>query len=66
MRQGQIGSWEGNWIALNFAHDVSLPGAASGPLPFLMYPEAEVAGMYLDPLDPERFTYEMTARELTA
>ena len=33
-----------NWIAFNDAHDVVLPGSKGKPLPFLMYPQAEVAG----------------------
>lgn len=61
-----FGSWEMNWIAYNFAHDVGLPGARSRPLGFLMYPQAETAGGRLDSLDPGTFQYEITARELTA
>lgn len=34
------------------------------PLPFLMYPQAEVGGTRLDSLDPARFKYTITAREL--
>jgi transglutaminase-like putative cysteine protease len=63
-RETLFGSWEGNWIAYNDAHDVSLPGAKGKPLPFLMYPQAEVGGTPLDSLDPERFKYTITAREL--
>ena len=33
-----------NWIAYNDAHDVVLPGSKGKPLPFLMYPQAEIAG----------------------
>jgi transglutaminase-like putative cysteine protease len=58
-----FGSWEMNWIAYNFGHDVALPGAARGPIPFFMYPECETADGRLDPLDPEHFRYEITARE---
>jgi transglutaminase-like putative cysteine protease len=62
-REMLFGSWEGNWIAFNDAHDVMLPGSKGKPLPFLMYPQAEVGGARLDSLDPERFKYTITARE---
>ena len=43
-RETLFGSWEMNWIAFNDAHDVVLPGSKGKPLPFLMYPQAEVGG----------------------
>ena len=61
-----FGSWEMNWVAYNFGHDVSLPGADSGPLEFLMYPQAETARGRVDSLDPDGFRYEITAREIGA
>ena len=64
-RAALLGAWEGNWIAYNFAHDVALPGARDGVLPFLMYPEAEIGGVRLDALDPASFAYTITAREVT-
>ncbi|SFG67395.1 Transglutaminase-like enzyme, putative cysteine protease [Palleronia marisminoris] len=63
-RDALFGGWEGNWIGYNFAHDVVLPGATNGAVPFLMYPEGEVGGRRLDPLDPASFSYTITAREL--
>ncbi|HKW34131.1 MAG TPA: transglutaminase domain-containing protein [Candidatus Acidoferrum sp.] len=60
-----FGSWEMNWMAYNFAHDVSLPGAKGGPLGFLMYPQAETADGRLDSLDPDNFKYEIQAREIS-
>ncbi len=63
-RETLFGSWEGNWIAFNDAHDVTLPGSKGKPLPFLMYPQAEVGGARLDSLAPERFKYTITAREM--
>ena len=60
-----FGSWEMNWMAYNFAHDVALPGAKSGPLGFLMYPQAETQESRLDPLDPDNFKYEIEAREIS-
>ncbi len=35
-----FGSWEMNWMAYNFAHDVALPDSGRGPIGFFMYPEA--------------------------
>lgn len=63
-REALFGSWEMNWIAFNDAHDVVLPGSTGKPLPFLMYPQAEVGGARLDSLDPEKFKYTITAREV--
>ena len=63
-RETLFGWRESNWIAFNDAHDVVLPGAKGKPLPFLMYPQAEVGGLPLDSLDPDRFKYTITAREL--
>ena len=59
-----FGSWEMNWMAYNFAHDVALPGSRAAPVPFLMYPQAETDDGRLDSLDPESFKYEITAREV--
>ena len=63
-RAGLFGGWEGNWVGYNFAHDVVLPGSSNGPVPFLMYPQAEIGGRALDPLDPASFSYTITAQEL--
>jgi transglutaminase-like putative cysteine protease len=60
-----FGSWEMNWIAYNFAHDVALPGSNASPRPFLMYPEAETADGRRDSLDPDTFRYEIRSREIT-
>jgi len=59
-----FGSWEMNWMAYNFAHDVSLPGSTGAPLGFLMYPQAESNEGRLDSLDPDNFKYEITSREI--
>lgn len=66
VRDALFGAAEGNWIALGTAHDVSLPGSDNGPVPFLMYPQAEIGGERRDELDPANFTYTITARELDA
>src|SRR5882762_3334019 len=59
-----FGSWEMNWMAYNFGHDVALPGSKREPVPFLMYPQAETADGSVDSLDPDNFKYEISAREL--
>lgn len=64
-RGGLFGAWEGNWIAYNDAHDVALPGSAGPALPFLMYPQAEVAGVRLDCLDADTFAYGLDAAEIS-
>jgi len=58
-----FGSWEMNWMAFNFAHDVALPTSAGAPVGFLMYPQAETTDGRLDSLDPDSFKYEITSRE---
>jgi transglutaminase-like putative cysteine protease len=59
-----FGSWEMNWIAYNFAHDVPLPGSPGAPLAFLMYPQAETAECRIDALDPDSFKYEITSKAI--
>ena len=61
-----FGAWEGNWLAYNTAHDVTLPGAKGPKLPFLMYPQAETADGRLDPYDPDNFKYTISAKEIKA
>jgi transglutaminase-like putative cysteine protease len=61
-----FGSWEMNWMAYNFAHDVALPGSNGAPVNFFMYPQAETAEGRLDSLDPDNFKYEITSREITS
>ena len=61
-----FGSWEMNWMAYNFAHDVALPGSQGEAVPFLMYPQAETTDGRLDSLDPDNFRYEITAQETTS
>jgi transglutaminase-like putative cysteine protease len=61
-----FGSWEMNWMAYNFGHDVALPGSSGAPLNFLMYPQAESADGRLDCLDPDNFKYEIASKEITA
>lgn len=65
-RAALFGSWEGNWLAYNTAHDVSLPGSSGPKLAFLMYPQAETAAGRLDCLDPDTFKYTLRSAELAA
>jgi transglutaminase-like putative cysteine protease len=61
-----FGSWEMNWMAYNFAHDVTLPGSNGAPVGFLMYPQAETTEGRIDSLDSDNFKYEITSRETTS
>jgi transglutaminase-like putative cysteine protease len=65
-RKALFGSWETNWLAYNFAHDVNLPGAKEGDVAFLMYPQAETAAGRLDHLDPDTFRYTINAKRVSA
>jgi transglutaminase-like putative cysteine protease len=60
-----FGSWEMNWIAYNYAHDVTLPSSSRGSLPYFMYPQGETAKGRLDSLDPDNFRYSITVKEVT-
>ena len=64
-RETLFGAWEGNWIAYNDARDVMLPGSSGAALGFLMYPQAEVASVRLDCLEPDAFKYTIRSREIT-
>jgi transglutaminase-like putative cysteine protease len=59
-----FGSWEMNWIAYNYANDVTLPGSKGRPIGYFMYPQGETANGRLDSLDPDGFRYEITVREV--
>lgn len=64
-RKRLFGSWEMNWMAYNYAHDVALPGSAKQPLVYFMYPQAETAEGRVDPFDPDNFKYEITVKEVS-
>ena len=64
VNQRLFGSWEGNWLAFNVAHDIALPEAKGPKLGFFMYPSAETTSERLDSLDPDNFKYTMSAREV--
>jgi transglutaminase-like putative cysteine protease len=59
-----FGGWEGNWMAFNTAHDLSLPQSRGPRLGFLMYPVAETAAGRLDSYAPDDFKYQISAREI--
>jgi transglutaminase-like putative cysteine protease len=62
-RERLFGSWEMNWIAYNFAHDVALRGSSRKPLGYFMYPQGETSDGPLDSLDPEQFSYSIAVSE---
>ncbi|MBK6867107.1 MAG: transglutaminase domain-containing protein [Burkholderiales bacterium] len=63
---GLFGAWEGNWMAYNTAHDITLPGTQEGELGFFMYPVAENEDGRFDSYAPDAFKYQITARILAA
>jgi hypothetical protein len=63
-RKRLFGSWEMNWLAYSYAHDVQLPGSSGPKVPYFMYPNGETSEGQLDQLDPDSFKYTLTAREL--
>jgi transglutaminase-like putative cysteine protease len=65
-RRTLFGAWEMNWAAYNVAHDIVLPGAKGPTLEFLMYPQAELAGVRQDCLDPDSFAYTITSKSVSA
>jgi transglutaminase-like putative cysteine protease len=60
-----FGGWEMNWLAYNYAHDLTLPNSRGKPIGFLMYPQAETANERKDSLDPATFRYSIVSREIT-
>jgi transglutaminase-like putative cysteine protease len=65
-RRRLFGSWEMNWMAYNFAHDIALPGSSGAAVAFFMYPQAETTSGRLDCLDPDSFTYDIESREIAS
>ncbi|GAA4027631.1 transglutaminase-like domain-containing protein [Actimicrobium antarcticum] len=67
-RKRLFGSWEMNWLAFNYAHDVQLPGDVKGKIGFFMYPNATITEdgkpARVDSLDPDNFKYKITSREI--
>lgn len=56
-RRRLFGSWEMNWLAYNYAHDVQFPGSKRPKVPYFMYPNGETAKGAIDQLDPDNFKY---------
>ncbi len=63
LRERLFGSWEMNWVGYNSARDFT-PAGAPHPLDFLMYPYARTATGEPDWLDPDRFEYRISSRQL--
>jgi len=59
-----FGGWEGNWMAYNTAHDVTLPLASGPKLGFFMYPVGESEAGRFDSYAPDDFKYQITAKEI--
>lgn len=59
-----FGSWEMNWMAYNYAQDVTLPRSSGPPVHFLMYPQAQTSDGRLDSLDPTHFRYQISSQEM--
>jgi transglutaminase-like putative cysteine protease len=64
VRQGLFGGWDSNWMPYNHANDVALPGGSGRIVPFLMYPQAQVDGSWLDPLAPAVMRYSIHAQPI--
>lgn len=64
VRKALFGSWEGNWMPYNDVNDITLPGGGGRVLPFLMYPQAKVDGIWAESLEPATVRYEIHARAI--
>ena len=64
LRERLFGYWEMNWVAFNSARDFELSPPASQPLPYLMYPYAELGGERLDGRDPQDFRFSLLSVEI--
>jgi len=59
-----FGGWEGNWMAFNTAHDLTLPQSKADRLGFFMYPVAENDEGRFDSYAPDDFKYQISAKEI--
>lgn len=50
-------------MGFNNARDFMLPGKAGKPLPYLMYPYAELGDTRLDGRDPDDFKFRLSSRQ---
>ena len=62
--QALFGGWEGNWVAWNMAHDLTLPQSKGEKLGFFMYPIGENNEGRFDSYAPDDFKYQISAREI--
>jgi transglutaminase-like putative cysteine protease len=61
-----FGGWEGNWMAFNTAHDLTLPQSKGDRIGFFMYPTAENDEGRFDSYAPDDFKYQISAKEIKA
>jgi transglutaminase-like putative cysteine protease len=61
-----FGAWDGNWLAYNVAHDVTLPNSDEPPQGFLMYPEIKTGSEKLNCLNAGDNCYTIRTREIQA
>ena len=59
-----FGGWEGNWVAFNTAHDLTLPNSKGDRIGFFMYPTAENNEGRFDSYAPDDFKYQISAKEI--
>jgi transglutaminase-like putative cysteine protease len=64
VRQRLFGAWEGNWMPYNHVNDIALPEGGGRIMPFLMYPQAQIDGAWLDPLSPKTMQYSIHAQAI--
>jgi hypothetical protein len=61
-----FGSWEMNWTAYNFAHDVALPGSKGAPVGFRMTRKQKRPKADSTAWIPITSRYEITSKETTS
>jgi transglutaminase-like putative cysteine protease len=61
-----FGGWEGNWMAYNTAHDLTLPQSKGDRIGFFMYPIGENDEGRFDSYAPDEFKYQISAKEIKA
>lgn len=62
LRPQFFGTWEGNWVALNFGRDFELSNKKK--MNFLMYPQLITATGSPDGVDPAEVGYQLTSKVL--
>ena len=50
-----------SYMPYNHVNDVVLPGGGGRSLPFFMYPQAQIDGVWLDSLAPQTVKYSIQA-----